>query len=63
MCNFYMMYWAEGGVDNLLQAKYCFKAGAPYYYWKTGPKLKLKNLPDESNFVENLQRQAPGNGN
>ena len=31
MCNFYMMYYVNG--DRILQKKYCFSAGPPYYYW------------------------------
>ncbi|KHJ94581.1 copper type II ascorbate-dependent monooxygenase domain protein [Oesophagostomum dentatum] len=33
MCNFYMMYWAEG--DKVLKDNTCFSPGAPFYHWAT----------------------------
>ncbi len=31
MCGFYMMYYVDG--DRILNKKYCFTAGPPFYYW------------------------------
>jgi peptidylglycine monooxygenase len=31
MCNFYMMYYVDG--QQILNKKYCFSAGPPFYYW------------------------------
>jgi peptidylglycine monooxygenase len=33
MCNFYMMYYVDG--DRILNKKYCFTSGPPFYYWST----------------------------
>ncbi|CAH0405643.1 unnamed protein product [Chilo suppressalis] len=43
MCNFYLMYWVEGG--SPLQQKYCFSAGPPYYYWSRAPE-GFNRIPD-----------------
>lgn len=37
MCNFYMMYYVEG--DKVLDEKYCFTSGPPYYYWRSDRQL------------------------
>ncbi|CAG2113081.1 unnamed protein product [Medioppia subpectinata] len=35
MCNFYMMYYVDG--DRILEKKYCFSPGPPFYYWTSDP--------------------------
>jgi len=35
MCNFYMMYYVDG--DRILEKKYCFSPGPPFYYWQSDP--------------------------
>lgn len=37
MCNFYMMYYVDG--DEILQNKYCFTSGPPFYYWSSDNKI------------------------
>lgn len=43
MCNFYMMYYVEG--DRILENKYCFSSGPPYYYWARDSKIY--DVPNE----------------
>ncbi len=43
MCNFYMMYYVDG--DRILNKKYCFTAGPPYYYW-TSDRL-IGSVPEK----------------
>lgn len=37
MCNFYMMYYVDG--DKILDEKFCFTAGPPFYYWTSDDKI------------------------
>ncbi|RCN45921.1 copper type II ascorbate-dependent monooxygenase domain protein [Ancylostoma caninum] len=41
MCNFYMMYWAEG--DRVLKDNTCFSPGAPVYHWSS--EAGLNHIP------------------
>jgi len=41
MCNFYIMYWAEG--DRILRDNTCFSPGAPNYYWSS--EAGLNHIP------------------
>lgn len=40
MCNFYVMYWAEGGALNTSN---CFRDGPPMLYWTD---MGLSNIPE-----------------
>lgn len=42
MCNFYLIYWVEGGEP--LNMKYCFSPGPPQYYWNNDG---LSNIPEK----------------
>lgn len=43
MCNFYLMYYMEGGAP--LKQTACVSMGPPTYYWKMDKSLR--NIPDE----------------
>lgn len=41
MCNFYMMYWADG--DAVMKDNTCFSPGAPAYHWSS--EAGLNHIP------------------
>lgn len=43
MCNFYMMYYVNG--DTILNQKYCFTSGPPFYYWAND--RTIPNIPEK----------------
>lgn len=50
MCNFYIMYWTEGG--EVLNTKNCFSAGPPMFRWAsqiTGGRLN--NIPEDASTL------------
>ncbi|CAG0920277.1 unnamed protein product [Notodromas monacha] len=49
MCNFYMMYWVDGG--NPLEQKYCQTAGPPLFYWSW---YGLRNIPQDASVLDDL---------
>ena len=50
MCNFYMMYYVNG--DRILQKKYCFSAGPPFYYWTSDPLVSSGGFIPKSVDIE-----------
>jgi len=46
MCNFYMMYYVDG--QKIMDKKYCFSPGPPFYYWTS----EISNVP------KNVDREA-----
>ena len=42
MCNFYIMYWTDGG--QALKKKQCFSLGPPLFTWS---RYLLNNIPNE----------------
>ena len=45
MCNFYMMYWVEGGAK--LENEHCYTVGPPVYSWDQILIGGLSNIPDK----------------
>ena len=50
MCNFYMMYYVNG--DRILQKKYCFSPGPPYYYWTSDPLVSSEGIVPKTVDIE-----------
>ncbi|KAI9557290.1 hypothetical protein GHT06_017115 [Daphnia sinensis] len=46
MCNFYIMYWTEGG--DVLNTKHCFSMGPPIYNWS---RNRLNNIPEDASTL------------
>ncbi|KAL4228224.1 hypothetical protein ACF0H5_013657 [Mactra antiquata] len=66
MCNFYMMYYTEGG-DKIMPETYCFSAGPPQYYWQKDARMEdsLPNRPSTISVVPGtdevlMQNAEPG---
>ena len=45
MCNFYLMYWVEGGAK--LGDERCYTVGPPVYSWDRILIGGLSNIPDK----------------
>lgn len=52
MCNLYIMYWVEGGLDPL-RYKPCFSAGPPLFYWSRYVihGRPFTNIPEDASFL------------
>lgn len=57
MCNFYVMYYTDGG-DQIMHNTYCFSAGPPFYYWKGDERMSsvIKNIPDTASLVPGAKK-------
>jgi len=57
MCNFYLMYFVDG--DRILNKKYCFTQGPPFYYWNTDSRVGSvpENVDIEASQLNDNQQQ------
>ncbi len=49
MCNFYLMYWADG--DEIMSEEYCFTPGPPTWHWSNFKGIGASNAPANASLV------------